>query len=69
MSKIIVDNEILRNKVDIATISRFFDLIILNNVNFAKEFFNNINVVRSFQIFIKFSKLVKLFNNFVYYLC
>ena len=69
MLKIIVDNEILRNKIDIVTISRFFDLIILNNADFVKGFFNNINVVRFFRIFTKFSKFVELFNNLVYYLC
>ena len=69
MLKIIVDNEILRNKIDIAAILRFFDLIILNNVDFVKESFNNINAVRFFRIFIKFSKFIELFDNFVYYLC
>ena len=69
MLKIIVNNKILRNKVDITTILRFFNLIILNNINFAKRFFNNTNVVRFFQVFIKFSKFVELFDNFVYYLC
>ena len=69
MLKIIVDNEILRDKIDIAAILRFFDLVILSNVDFVKEFFSNINAVRFFRIFIKFSKFIELFDNLVYYLC